>query len=122
MCQNFWWKPREPLRCLTLSYGGRTQAAHKLREIAILVVNWAVERDELETNFLLSRTRSRRHGPASPERTKRSRTFSATEIKAVRTACQSVGRPFADIVRLLFGAMKPLAWSGVSSILSKACG
>ena len=39
---------------------GKTQAAHKLREIAIRVVNWAVDRGDIEMNFLTTASRGRR--------------------------------------------------------------
>lgn len=39
---------------------GKTQAAHKLREIAIRVVNWAVDRGDIEMNFLTTASCGRR--------------------------------------------------------------
>jgi integrase len=79
---------------------GRTQAAHKLREIAIRIVNWAVDRGELETNFLASPSRGRRRSGLL-RRSRRDRVLSSDEIRAVWAACDRVAKPFGDIVRLL---------------------
>jgi integrase len=79
---------------------GRSQAAHKLREVALRIVNWAIDRGELEINFLASPSRSRGSAGAL-QRSRRDRVLSESEIRAVWAACATVGTPFGDLVRLL---------------------
>ena len=79
---------------------GRSQAAHKLREIALRIVNWAIDRGEIEINFLASPSRSRGSAGAL-QRSRRDRILSDAEIRAVWAACAIVGNPFGDLVKLL---------------------
>lgn len=78
---------------------GRIQAAHKLREIAIRVVNWAIDRGDIEVNFLATASRGRRRAGIL-RRTRRDRVLSDHEIRAVWNACDTVGQPFASLIRL----------------------
>jgi integrase len=78
---------------------GRTQAAHKLREVAIRIVNFAVDRGDIEMNFLATASRGRRRAGIL-RRTRRDRVLSDDEIRAVWQACDQVGWPFRDFVRL----------------------
>jgi integrase len=78
---------------------GRTQAAHKLREIAIRIVNWAIDRGDLEVNYLASPSRGRRRSGII-RRTRRDRVLSDNEIRAVWQACEPAGWPFRELVRL----------------------
>ena len=79
---------------------GRTQAAHKLREVALRIVNWAVDRGELKINFIASPRRGRQR-TGGLRRTKRDRVLSDAEIRAVWAACESVEAPFGEMIRLL---------------------
>jgi integrase len=79
---------------------GRTQAAHKLREVAIRVMNLGVERDDIEVNALLSPSRGRRRS-GFIQRTKRSRVLDDGELRDIWRASDAVGEPFSTIVRLL---------------------
>jgi integrase len=78
---------------------GQTQAAHKLREVAIRIVNWAIDRGDLELNFLASPSRGRRRAGIL-RRTRRDRVLTDDEIRAVWDASDLAGRPFADFIRL----------------------
>src|SRR5208337_4483822 len=79
---------------------GRTQAAHKLREIALRIVNWAVDRGEIEINFLASPSRGRQR-TGGLRRNKRDRVLSESEIGAIWAACGSLEAPFGELIRLL---------------------
>jgi integrase len=79
---------------------GRTQAAHKLREVAIRVINWAIDQGDLEINLLASPSRGRRRRDIL-RRTKRNRVLSGDELRSIWSACDAAGEPFATIVRLL---------------------
>jgi integrase len=78
---------------------GRTQAAHKLREVAIRIVNWAIDRGDLELNFLATASRGRRRADII-RRTRRDRVLSDDEIRAVWAGCDHMGWPFRELVRL----------------------
>jgi integrase len=78
---------------------GRTQAAHKLREVAIRIVNWAIDRGDIEINYLATASRGRRRAGIL-RRTRRDRVLTDDEIRAVWQACDQVGWPFRDFVRL----------------------
>lgn len=78
---------------------GRTQAAHKLREVAIRVLNWAVDRGDVEMNYLASASRGRRRAGII-RRTRRDRVLGDDEIRAIWQACDQAGHPFGDFVRL----------------------
>jgi integrase len=77
---------------------GRIQAAHKVREIANRVVNWAVDRGDLEFNLLASTSRAK----GGLKRSKRDRVLSPGEIRAIWAASKIVGPPlFGELVRAL---------------------
>ena len=78
---------------------GRTQSAHKLREVAIRIVNWAIDRGDIELNFLATASRGRRRAGIL-RRTRRDRVLTDDEIRAIWQACYHVGWPFRDFVRL----------------------
>lgn len=78
---------------------GKVQAAHKLREVAIRVVNWAVDRGDIEVNFLASASRGRKRAGIL-RRTRRDRVLAVGEIRAVWRACDDVGQPFGNLMRL----------------------
>jgi integrase len=78
---------------------GKTQAAHKLREIAIRVINWAIDRGDMEINFLASPSRGRKK-TGTMKRTRRERTLSDAEIRAVWCAALATPYPFGPLVRL----------------------
>jgi integrase len=78
---------------------GRTQAAHKLREVAIRIVNWAIDRGDIELNFLATASRGRRRADII-RRTRRDRVLSDDEIRAVWAGCDHLGWPFREVVRL----------------------
>jgi integrase len=78
---------------------GRTQAAHKLREVAVRVANWAIDRGDIEINFLASPSRGRRRAGIL-RRTRRDRVLSDGEIAAVWAACDRAGHPFGRVIRL----------------------
>jgi integrase len=77
----------------------KMQAAHKLREIAIRVLNWAVDRGDIEVNFLASASRGRKRAGIL-RRTQRDRVLTVDEIRAIWLACDGVGQPFGQLVRL----------------------
>ena len=83
---------------------GRIQAAHKLREVAVRIVNWAIERDEiddLEVN-LLAPPRGRGKGNGALKRARRDRVLSEPEIRANWMACDLVDPPlFGVLIRAL---------------------
>jgi integrase len=79
---------------------GRVQAAHKLREVAIRIVNRAIDRGDIEVNLLASPSRGRRR-TGMLRRTRRDRVLSDDELRAVWVACDAVGEPFGTMVRLL---------------------
>lgn len=79
---------------------GKTQAAHKLREVAIRIVNWAVDRGDIEVNYLASASRGRKRSGIL-RRSRRDRVLTDDEIRAVWLACDDVGHPFGALVRLL---------------------
>jgi integrase len=78
---------------------GRMQAAHKLREVAIRIINWAIDRGDVEINFLATASRGRRRAGIL-RRTRRDRVLTDDEIRAVWQASDLAGRPFADFIRL----------------------
>ncbi|HVB18219.1 MAG TPA: integrase arm-type DNA-binding domain-containing protein [Stellaceae bacterium] len=78
---------------------GKVQAAHKLRELAIRVVNWAVDRGDIEVNFLATASRGRKRAGIL-RRTRRDRVLSDDEIAAVWRACDSIGQPFGSLIRV----------------------
>ncbi|HZK91012.1 MAG TPA: tyrosine-type recombinase/integrase [Stellaceae bacterium] len=78
----------------------KVQAAHKLREIAIRLINWAVDRGDLEVNYLATSSRGRRRAGIL-RRTRRDRVLTDGEVKALWTACDGAGEPFAGLIRML---------------------
>jgi integrase len=79
---------------------GHRQAAHKLREVAVRIVNWAIERDEiddLEVN-LLAPPKGRGKGSGALKRVKRDRVLTHAEIRAVWPACEG-DSPFGELLR-----------------------
>jgi integrase len=78
---------------------GRTQAAHKLREVAIRLANWAVDRGDIEVNYLATASRGRRRAGIL-RRTRRARVLVDDEIRAVWVACDAAGHPFGDLIRM----------------------
>src|SRR5205823_3785242 len=78
---------------------GRTQAAHKLREVAIRLVNWAIERGDIELNYLASPSRGRRRAGII-RRIRRTRVLTDDEIRAIWRACDEIAWPFRDFVRM----------------------
>jgi integrase len=78
---------------------GRTQAAHKVREVAIRIVNWAIDRGDIEVNYLASPSRGRRRAGII-RRTRRTRVLNDEEIRAIWRAGGEIPWPFGDFVRL----------------------
>jgi integrase len=78
---------------------GRMQAAHKLREVAIRVINWAIDRGDLDVNFLATASRGRRRAGIL-RRTRRDRVLTNDEIRALWEACDVAGEPFGALIRL----------------------
>ena len=78
---------------------GRMQAAHKLREVAIRLVNWAADRGDIEVNYLATASRGRRRAGIL-RRTRRDRVLTDDEIRAVWTACDGPGQPFGKVIRM----------------------
>jgi integrase len=78
---------------------GRMQAAHKLREVAIRVINWAIDRGDLDVNFLATASRGRRRAGIL-RRTRRDRVLTNDEIRALWEACDAAGEPFGSLIRL----------------------
>jgi integrase len=78
---------------------GKVQAAHKLREVAIRVVNWAVDRGDIEINFLATASRGRKRAGIL-RRTRRDRVLTVDEIRTVWLACDDVGQPFGNLIRM----------------------
>ena len=78
---------------------GHTQAAHRLRGIAIRIVNFAVDRGDCELNYIASASRGRRRA-GMIHRTRRDRVLDDREIRAIWLACDDAGWPYRDFVRL----------------------
>lgn len=74
---------------------GKVQAAHKLREVAIRVVNWAIDRGDAELNFLASPSRGRRRAGVL-RRVSRDRVLSEVEIRKVWEATEEFSRSIAS--------------------------
>lgn len=94
----------------------KVQMAHKVREIAIRVINWAIDRGELEANLLASPSRGRKR-TGTLRRVPRARILTADELRDVWYACDQQAGPFPWVVKMLIvtgqrreevGAMK---WS-----------
>ncbi len=104
---------------------GKLQSAHKLREIAIRVVNWAIDRGDIEVNYLASASRGRKRAGIL-RRTRRDRVLADNEIRAIWAACDQVdrfsGRWSASRCCSASGARRSPAWNGTSSISALACG
>jgi integrase len=77
---------------------GKLQAAHKVREVALRVLNWAADRGDIEINFLASASRGRKRAGIL-RRSRRDRVLSDDEIRAIWAASELVN-PFGAIVRL----------------------
>jgi integrase len=77
---------------------GKLQAAHKVREVALRVLNWAADRGDIEINFLASASRGRKRAGIL-RRSRRDRVLSDHEIRAIWVATGLVN-PFGAIVRL----------------------
>jgi integrase len=75
------------------------QAAHKLREVAIRVLNWVVDRGDLQFNALADTSRGRRRSGVLL-RTRRDRVLTADEVKAVWLACDIAGQPFGKLIQM----------------------
>jgi len=81
---------------------GKKQAAHKLREVAIRILNWAIDRGELEINYLASPSRGgSRRRVGQLRRNRRDRVLRPDEIRAIWAASEIIGRPFGTLVQLL---------------------
>jgi integrase len=81
---------------------GKTQAAHKLREVAIRIINWAIDRGEpgVEVNFLATPSRGgNRRRVGQLRRNRRDRVLSPDEIRAIWAAAEIVGRVAPDRAR-----------------------
>ncbi|CAO3445662.1 hypothetical protein [Azospirillum argentinense] len=79
---------------------GHVQKAHKVREIVVRIVNWAVDRGDLEANLLVSPSRGRKRSGVL-RREKRDRVLSADELAAVWAGCEAQSGPFPAIVKVL---------------------
>ncbi|MGR0187224.1 tyrosine-type recombinase/integrase [Azospirillum aestuarii] len=79
---------------------GHIQKAHKVREVIVRIVNWAVDRGDLEANLLVSPSRGRKRSGIL-RREKRDRVLSAEDLAAVWAGCDSLSGPFPSIVRVL---------------------
>lgn len=79
---------------------GHVQKAHKVREIVVRIVNWAVDRGDLEANLLVSPSRGRKRSGIL-RREKRDRVLSAEELAAVWAGCEAQSGPFPAIVKVL---------------------
>ncbi|WP_162801137.1 tyrosine-type recombinase/integrase [Azospirillum brasilense] len=79
---------------------GHVQKAHKVREIVVRIVNWAVDRGDLEANLLVSPSRGRKRSGIL-RREKRERVLSAEELAAVWAGCEELTGPFPAIVKTL---------------------
>jgi integrase len=77
---------------------GKLQAAHKVREVALRVLNWAADRGDIEINYLASASRGRKRAGIL-RRSRRDRVLGDDEIRSIWGACDLV-RPFGAIVRL----------------------
>jgi integrase len=77
---------------------GKTQAAHKVREVALRVLNWAVDRGDVEGNLLASASRGRKRAGIL-RRSQRDRVLNDGEIRSIWAASELVS-PFGAIVRL----------------------
>jgi integrase len=77
---------------------GKLQAAHKVREVALRVLNWAADRGDIEINFMASASRGRKRAGIL-RRSRRDRVLSDDEIRAIWAASELVS-PFGAIVRL----------------------
>lgn len=79
---------------------GKIQKAHKVRELAIRVVNWAVDRGDLDANMLASASRGRKRSGIL-RREKRDRVLSMEELRDIWLACDEMTGPLPSIVKLL---------------------
>jgi integrase len=79
---------------------GHPQAAHKVREVALRILNIAVDRGDVEVNFLSSPSRGR-YRAGILRRVKRSRVLTDHEIRAVWDGCEQLGYPAGTVGKLL---------------------
>ncbi|WP_448187905.1 tyrosine-type recombinase/integrase [Azospirillum sp. sgz301742] len=79
---------------------GQVQKALKLRTIIVRIINWAVDRGDLEANLLASASKGRKKAGALRV-TKRDRVLSADELRDVWQACNELSGPFPAIVKTL---------------------
>ncbi|RJF81635.1 site-specific integrase [Azospirillum cavernae] len=79
---------------------GHAQKAHRVRGLALRIVNWSVDRGDLEANLLASPSRGRRRGGAI-QRNGRDRVLAADEIRDIWLACDDLKGPFPGLVRVL---------------------
>jgi integrase len=79
---------------------GKLQAAHKLREVGLRVINWAVDRGDIEVNYLATASRGRKRAGIL-RRSQRERVLSLDEIRSIWLASADAGQPFGTIIRLL---------------------
>lgn len=78
----------------------KIQMAHKVREVIVRVINWAVDRGDLEANLLVSPSRGRRRSGIL-RREKRERVLSTDELRAVWRGCEDQTGPFPALVKVL---------------------
>lgn len=83
-----------------ITSAGHIQKAHKVRELALRIVNWGVDRGDLEANLLASPSRGRRRG-GSLQRQSRDRVLTNDELRDVWLACDEMTGPFPDMVKVL---------------------
>lgn len=79
---------------------GQVQRAHKVREIGIRVINWAIDHGDLEDNLLASPSRGRKRSGIL-RRTKRARYLSDEELAEVWHGCSEEDGPFQFLVKVL---------------------
>lgn len=83
-----------------ITSAGHIQKAHKVRELTLRIVNWGVDRGDLEANLLASPSRGRRRG-GSLQRQSRDRVLTNDELRDVWLACDEMTGPFPDMVKVL---------------------
>ncbi|MGF7178472.1 tyrosine-type recombinase/integrase [Azospirillum doebereinerae] len=79
---------------------GQVQKAHKVREIVIRVVNWSVDRGDLEANLLASQSRGRKRSGVL-QRHNRDRVLNPDELRDIWLACDDLIGPFPALVKVL---------------------
>lgn len=79
---------------------GQVQKALKLRTIIVRIINWAVDRGDLEANLLASASKGRKKAGILRV-SKRDRVLSNDELRDVWRACDELSGPFPAIVKTL---------------------